>query len=76
MRLVVRLNDGGKAASLSRESGIFRQSGYTVLSRQEGCGLKGLGDRSRLLFQSFGKPASSRAAGQPHSSWTGAYSSD
>lgn len=47
MRFVVRLKEGESMASLCREFGISRKTGYEILSRYEECGLDGLSDRSR-----------------------------
>jgi transposase InsO family protein len=47
MRFVVRLKEGESMASLCREFGISRKTGYKILDRYEECGLEGLSDRSR-----------------------------
>ena len=47
MRFVVRLKDGESMASLCREFGISRKTGYKILDRYEDCGLEGLTDRAR-----------------------------
>jgi transposase InsO family protein len=47
MRFIVRLKDGESMASLCREFGISRKTGYKVLERYEECGLQGLTDRAR-----------------------------
>lgn len=47
MRFVVRLKEGESMASLCREFGISRKTGYKILERYEECGLEGLSDRSR-----------------------------
>jgi len=47
MRFVIRLQDGENMASLCREFGISRKTGYKILERYEECGLDGLSDRSR-----------------------------
>lgn len=47
MRFVIRLKDGESMASLCREFGISRKTGYKILERYEECGLEGLSDRSR-----------------------------
>ena len=47
MRFVVRLKDGESMASLCREFGISRKTGYKILDRYEECGLEGLTDRAR-----------------------------
>jgi transposase InsO family protein len=44
---VIRLKDGESMASLCREFGISRKTGYTILERYEECGYEGLSDRSR-----------------------------
>lgn len=46
MRFVIRLHDGESMASLCREFGISRKTGYKILQRYEDCGLEGLSDRS------------------------------
>jgi len=46
-RFVIRLKDGESMASLCREFGISRKTGYKILERYEECGLEGLSDRSR-----------------------------
>jgi putative transposase len=47
MRFVLRLKDGESMASLCREFGISRVTGYKIYERYEECGLKGLTDRAR-----------------------------
>ena len=47
MRFVVRLKDGESMASLCREFGISRKTGYKILDRYEQCGVEGLSDRAR-----------------------------
>lgn len=47
MRFVIRLKDGESMASLCREFGISRKTGYKILDRYEECGLEGLSDRTR-----------------------------
>ena len=47
IRFVIRLKDGETMASLCREFGISRKTGYKVLERYEECGLEGLTDRAR-----------------------------
>ncbi|MFN7992462.1 MAG: helix-turn-helix domain-containing protein [Bryobacteraceae bacterium] len=47
MRLVIRLKDGESMASLCREFGISRKTGYKIFQRYETCGLEGLSDRTR-----------------------------
>jgi transposase InsO family protein len=51
MRFVIRLKDGETMASLCREFGISRQTGYKILDRYEECGLEGLSDRARRPFR-------------------------
>jgi transposase len=51
MRFVIRLKDGESMASLCRESGISRKTGYKIFERYEECGLEGLSDRSRRPFR-------------------------
>jgi transposase InsO family protein len=47
IRFVIRLQDGESMASLCREFGISRKTGYKILERYEECGLEGLTDRAR-----------------------------
>ena len=47
MRFVIRLKDGESMASLCREFGISRKTGYKILDRYQECGLEGLTDRAR-----------------------------
>ena len=47
IRFVIRLKDGETMASLCRECGISRKTGYKILERYEECGLEGLTDRAR-----------------------------
>jgi transposase InsO family protein len=47
MRCVIRLKDGEGMASLCREFGISRKTGYKILDRYEQCGVEGLSDRAR-----------------------------
>src|ERR1700683_496276 len=51
MRFVIRLKDGETMASLCREFGISRQTGYKIFERYEQCGLEGLSDRVRRPFR-------------------------
>lgn len=51
MRFVIRLTDGESMASLCREFGISRKTGYKILERYEECGLEGLSDRSRRPYR-------------------------
>lgn len=52
MRFVIRLKDGESMASLCREFGISRKTGYKIFERYEECGLEGLSDRTRRPFRS------------------------
>jgi transposase InsO family protein len=47
MRFVIRLKEGESMASLCREFGISRKTGYKIVDRYEECGLEGLSDRSK-----------------------------
>ena len=47
IRFVIRLKDGESMASLCREFGISRKTGYKILERYDECGLEGLSDRNR-----------------------------
>ncbi len=51
MRFVIRIKDGESMASLCREFGISRKTGYKILDRYEECGLEGLNDRSRRPYR-------------------------
>ena len=51
MRFVIRLKDGESMASLCREFGISRKTGYKILDRYEQCGLEGLSDRTRRPYR-------------------------
>ncbi len=47
MRFIIRHKDGESMASLCREFGISRKTGYKILGQYEECGLEGLNDRAR-----------------------------
>ena len=47
IRFVIRLKDGESMASLCREFGISRKTGYKIFERYEESGLEGLTDRAR-----------------------------
>lgn len=47
IRFVIRLKDGESMASLCREFGISRKTGYKIVDRYEECGWEGLTDRAR-----------------------------
>src|SRR5215475_8253453 len=51
MRFVIRLKDGETMASLCREFGISRKTGYKIFDRYQQCGLEGLSDRTRRPFR-------------------------
>jgi transposase InsO family protein len=51
MRFVIRLKDSESMASLCREFGISRKTGYKIFERYEECGLEGLSDRTRRPFR-------------------------
>ena len=51
MRFVIRLKDGETMASLCREFGISRKTGYKIFERYQQCGLEGLSDRVRRPFR-------------------------
>ena len=51
MRFVIRLQDGESMASLCREFGISRKTGYKIFDRCEECGVEGLTDRMRRPFR-------------------------
>src|SRR5512147_1712606 len=47
IRFVARLLEGEMMASLCREFGISRKTGYKIFDRYKECGLEALTDRSR-----------------------------
>jgi len=51
LKFVARLLDGEKIASLCREFGISRKTGYKILERYKETGLAGLSDRSRKPYR-------------------------
>jgi transposase len=51
MRFVLRLKDGESMASLCREFGVSRVTGYKIYERYKECGLKGLTDRARTPYR-------------------------
>lgn len=51
MRFVIRLKDGESMATLCREFGISRVTGYKILDRYEESGLEGLSDRARRPYR-------------------------
>jgi transposase-like protein len=51
MRFVIRLKDGETIASLCREFGISRKTGYKSFERYQQSGLEGLSDRTRRPFR-------------------------
>jgi len=51
MRFVLRIKDGESMASLCREFGISRVTGYKIYERYEECGLEGLTDRARRPYR-------------------------
>ena len=51
MRFVLRLRDGESMASLCREFGISRVTGYKIYDRYKECGLEGLTDRARTPYR-------------------------
>src|ERR1700749_4162319 len=51
MRFVLRVRDGESMASLCREFGISRVTGYKVFDRYKECGLEGLTDRARTPYR-------------------------
>ena len=55
MRFVIRLKDGESMASLCREFGISRKTGYKILDRYEQCGVEGV-ERSRPPATSLRQP--------------------
>jgi transposase len=62
MRFVLRLQDGESMASLCREFGISRVTGYKIFDRYKECGLEGLTDRARTPYHYANKlPRSDRS---------------
>ena len=51
MHFVIRLKDGESMASLCREFGISRKTGYKIFERYEQSGVEGLTDRCRRPFR-------------------------
>src|SRR5450755_3397359 len=51
MRFVLRLKDGESMASLCREFGISRVTGYKIYERYKECELEGLTDRARTPYR-------------------------
>jgi transposase InsO family protein len=51
IRFVIRLQDGESMASLCREFGISRKTGYKIVDRYAECGLEGLTDRARRPYR-------------------------
>jgi transposase len=51
MHFVLRLKDGESMASLCREFGISRVTGYKIYDRYQECGLEGLTDRARTPYR-------------------------
>ena len=51
LRFVARRLDGEPMASLCREFGISRKTGYKIYQRYKDCGLEGLTDRSRRPYR-------------------------
>src|SRR5262249_31145663 len=51
MRFVIRLKDGETMASLCREFGISRKTGYKIFERYEQCGREGLSDQAPRPFR-------------------------
>src|SRR5215469_18925227 len=49
MRFVLRLKDGESMASLCREFGISRVTGYKIYARYKECGLEGLTVNKRAM---------------------------
>jgi len=49
--VVLRLRDGESMASLCREFGISRVTGYKIYDRYKECGLEGLTDRARTPYR-------------------------
>ena len=52
LRFVARILEGEKMASVCREFGISRKTGYKIFNRYKDCGLEGLADQSRRPHRS------------------------
>lgn len=55
LRFVARLLEGEKMASVCREFGISRKTGYKIFNRYKECGLQGLEDRARTPYRHANK---------------------
>ena len=55
LKFVARLLDGEKMATLCREFGISRPTGYKIFNRYKNLGLEGLEDRSRRPYRHANK---------------------
>jgi putative transposase len=51
LKFIARLLEGEKMATLCREFGISRVTGYKIFNRYKDCGLDGLYDRSRAPYR-------------------------
>ena len=51
IRFVIRLQDGESMATLCREFGVSRKTGYKILERYKECGFEGLSDRARRPYR-------------------------
>ncbi len=51
LKFLARLLDGEQMASLCREFGISRKTGYKIQARYQACGLEALRDRSRRPYR-------------------------
>jgi putative transposase len=74
LRFVARLLEGEQMASLCREFGISRPTGYKIFNRYKDLGLLGLEDRSRRPYRhanrlSFQVERAIVAVRREHSSW-------
>jgi hypothetical protein len=65
MRFVLRLKDGESMASLCREFGFSRVTGYKVYDRYKECGLEGLTDRARTPYRYANKLPAQELANLP-----------
>jgi len=55
LKFIARLLEGEKMATLCREFGISRVTGYKIFNRYKECGLDGLVDRSRAPYRQANK---------------------
>src|SRR5262252_3784644 len=64
MRFVIRLKDGESMASLCREFGISRKTGYKILDRYEQCGVERSHPSAASVCQPTARPNRSHHRGR------------